>query len=74
MDVAYVQAVRVPLTATERDQVQRAAEASGQTTEQFMRHAILAAAADPFLAALEQAADTVAARARGDVVRHDYAG
>lgn len=36
-----------------------------------MRDAVLAAANDPFLAALEQAADTIAARENR--VQHDYA-
>ncbi|MFD7505440.1 hypothetical protein [Streptomyces sp. NPDC059850] len=74
MDLAQVAALSVSLTATEHDQVQRAATAAGQSVEDFARDAILGAAADPFLAALEQAVDTVTARAAEDQVRHDYAG
>lgn len=53
--------------------MQRAATVSGQSLEEFVRTAILAAAADPFLDALERAADTVAARARTELIQHNYA-
>ncbi|MGY4935839.1 hypothetical protein ACWD7T_33025 [Streptomyces sp. 900116325] len=73
MDVAQAQAFAVPLTAAEQDQVQIAAAAAGKTVDAFMRDAVLDAAHDPFLAALEQAADTIAARSREDQIQHDYA-
>lgn len=72
MDVAQARALTVPLTAAEQDQVQRAAAAAGKTVDAFMRDAVIAAAYDPFLAALERAADTVAARTEDE--QHDYAG
>ncbi|MEU2585290.1 hypothetical protein ABZ612_20480 [Streptomyces avermitilis] len=74
MDVAQAQAFTVPLTVAEQDQVQRAAAAAGKTVDDFMRDAILTDAHDPFLAALEQAATTIAARAAEDRIQHDYAG
>lgn len=67
---ARISALAVPLSAAEQEQVQRAAEVAGKDVEDFMREAVLAAANDPFLIALEQAADTVARRAE---VQHDYA-
>lgn len=70
MDVAQARALTVPLTAAEQDQVQLAAAAAGKTFDEFVRDAILDAANDPFLAALEQAADTIAGRA--DRIQHDY--
>ncbi|MEU2909149.1 MULTISPECIES: hypothetical protein [Streptomyces] len=63
--------VAVPLTAAEQDQVQLAAAAADKTVEEFLRDAVLNAANDPFLAALEQAATTIAGRA--DRIQHDYA-
>jgi uncharacterized protein (DUF1778 family) len=74
MELAQANALTVPLTAAERDRVERAAATAGRSVEEFVRTAVLDAATDPFLAALEQAADTVAARAAEDHVRHDYAG
>ncbi|MEU9355052.1 hypothetical protein AB0D65_29660 [Streptomyces griseoloalbus] len=74
MYVARVSALTVPLTAAEQDQVYRAADAAGKDVEDFMRDAVLAAARDPFLAALEKAADTIAAHDRTDHVQHDFAG
>jgi uncharacterized protein (DUF1778 family) len=71
MRIARVSALAVPLSPAEQDQVYRAAEAAGKDVEDFMREAVLDAANDPFLTALEQAADTVARRA--DTVQHDYA-
>jgi RecA-family ATPase len=73
MDLAPSPAITVPLTPAEQDQVLTAAAAAGQTLEAFTRAAVLDAAHDPFLEALEQAADTIAARAQGDRVQHDYA-
>ncbi|MFG3263023.1 hypothetical protein [Streptomyces bobili] len=73
MDLAQAQPLAALLTAAERDQVQRAATAAGQSLEEFVRTAVLAAAADPFLDALERAADTVAARARTELIQHNYA-
>ncbi|MFF0698362.1 hypothetical protein ACFYU4_37730 [Streptomyces tendae] len=73
MYVARVSALAVPLTAAEQNQVYRAAEAAGKDVDEFMRDAVLAAANDPLLAALEQAVETVTARAQADRVRHDYA-
>ncbi|MEU6093098.1 hypothetical protein ABZ865_41410 [Streptomyces sp. NPDC047085] len=70
MDAAQAQAFTVPLTAAELDQVQRAAAVAGQSIDDFMRTAVLRAANDPFIAALEQAADTIAAR---DRIQYDYA-
>ncbi|MEU1592828.1 hypothetical protein ABZ468_08180 [Streptomyces sp. NPDC005708] len=70
MDAIPAEGLHVPLTAAERRQVVRAAAAAGRTLEEFMRDAVLDAAADPFLMALELAADTIAAR---DHVQHDYA-
>ncbi|MBZ6253565.1 ribbon-helix-helix protein, CopG family [Streptomyces olivaceus] len=74
MDIALCLLAPAPLTADQYAQVQRAAAAAGQSVEEFAREAILDAAADPFLAALEQAVDTVAARTAADKVQHDYAG
>ncbi|MGW3028496.1 hypothetical protein [Streptomyces sp. NPDC001221] len=71
MDVAQSQAATVPLTAAEHDRVQRSAAAAGKTVDDFLRDAVLTAAYDPFLIALEQAADTIAARA--ERIQHDYA-
>ncbi|MFJ4880154.1 hypothetical protein ACIP93_33770 [Streptomyces sp. NPDC088745] len=62
MDADHPQAFTVPLTAAEREQVQLAADAAGKTVDDFIREAILTAAYDPFLAALEQAAGTIASR------------
>jgi uncharacterized protein (DUF1778 family) len=62
MDSKATQALPVALTAAERGQVERAAAAAGLSVEEFMRNAVLEAAADPFLLALEQAAATIAAR------------
>jgi hypothetical protein len=73
MDLPQAQPLAALLTAAELDQVQRAATAAGQSLEEFVRTAVLAAAADPFLAALERAADTVAARARTKQIQHNYA-
>lgn len=70
MDAIPAEGLQLHLTAAERDQVRRAAAAAGQTPGEFMRDAVLDAAADPFLAALEKAADTIAAR---DRIQHDYA-
>ncbi|CAM5237201.1 hypothetical protein [Streptomyces griseomycini] len=73
MDTARAQALTVALTASERERVQHAAAAVGQTVEEFMRTAVLEAAHDPFRVALEQAAETIAARGRAEQVQHDYA-
>jgi uncharacterized protein (DUF1778 family) len=73
MDVAQAQAFTVPLTAAEQDQVQRAAAAAGKTVDDFMRDAVLTAAYDPLVDALERASSTVAARSAADRIRHDYA-
>ncbi|MCD9904577.1 hypothetical protein LUR56_39885 [Streptomyces sp. MT29] len=62
----------LPLTPAEQGQVAHAAAIAGQSVDDFVRAAVLAAATDPFLAALDQAADTIAAR-RGGPVQHDYA-
>ncbi|MCX5182609.1 hypothetical protein [Streptomyces sp. NBC_00268] len=61
----------MPLTDAEQDQVQIAAAAAGKTVDDFLRDVVLTAAYDPFLAALEQAADTIASHA--DRIQHDYA-
>lgn len=74
MDLAQAHALTLPLTAAERDQVERAAATAGRSVEEFVRVAVLDAAADPFLAALEQAVATVAARLAEDRIQHDYAG
>ncbi|WP_409473524.1 plasmid mobilization protein [Streptomyces sp. HC307] len=74
MDLAQAQALSTPLTAAEHDQVQRAAAAAGQSVEEFVRAVVLGAATDPLFAALEQAVDTVVARAADEQIRHDYAG
>ncbi|MFE6639564.1 hypothetical protein ACFVFT_38380 [Streptomyces tendae] len=73
MHVARVSALTVPLTTAEQDQVYRAAETVGKDVDDFMRDAILAAANDPFLAALDQAAETIAARDQDDRIQHGYA-
>lgn len=73
MDVAQPQAVTVPLTAAERARVEAAAAFAGKTVDDFVRDAVLAAAYDPLVDALERAAATVAARGAADQVRHDYA-
>lgn len=72
MDVAQLYTLTASLTAAERGQVERAAAAAGKTVDDFVRDAVLAAADDPFLAALEQAVDTVTRDV--DRARHDYAG
>ncbi|MFJ4988799.1 DUF1778 domain-containing protein [Streptomyces sp. NPDC088732] len=72
MTVAHAQALAVPLTAAQQDQVQRAAATAGKSVEEFMLTAVLDAAQDPFLAALEQAVDTLVARDTAPI-RHDYA-
>ncbi|MET7543342.1 hypothetical protein [Streptomyces sp. NPDC005507] len=73
MDVSHAPTLTVPLTATEQDQVQRAAAATGQTIDEFVRAAVLDAATDPFRDALEQAVATVARLAAEDRIQHDYA-
>ncbi|MFF8789179.1 hypothetical protein [Streptomyces sp. NPDC015125] len=73
MDIARAPALSLPLTAAENDRVQRAAAAAGQSHEEFARAAILDAAADPFLDALERAVDTVLNRTVQDRIQHDYA-
>lgn len=73
MDLAQIPALSMPLTATEHDHVLRAAAATGQSVEEFVRAAVLDAARDPFRDALDQAVDTVI-RAAGDRIQHDYAG
>ncbi|MFJ4084935.1 hypothetical protein ACIP2Z_39080 [Streptomyces iakyrus] len=70
MDVDQAQALTAPLTDAERDQVQLAAAAAGKTVDEYLRDGI-PTAGDPFAAALERAADTIAGR--GDEIRHDYA-
>lgn len=81
MHYARISALAVPLSAAEQEQVHQAAEMAGQDTEDFMRDALVRAAdailgtdADPFDAALEQAAKTIAGRATHDRMQHDYAG
>ncbi|MDI3102088.1 hypothetical protein QJ054_34185 [Streptomyces sp. AN-3] len=73
MELALCLLAPARLTADQYVQVQRAAAAAGQSVEDFARDAILAAANDPFLEALEKAADTIAARDQADRVQHDYA-
>jgi uncharacterized protein (DUF1778 family) len=73
MNHAHALALSAPLTAAQHDQVQRAAEAAGQSVEEFVRTAVIDAATDPFREALEQAVDTVTARSAADRVQHDYA-
>ncbi|MET8696901.1 hypothetical protein ABZV65_30675 [Streptomyces bauhiniae] len=70
MDIARPTPLLAPLTAVEHAEVERAAAAAGQPVEEFVRAAVLDAARDPFLAALDQAVSTIAAR---DQVQHDYA-
>ncbi|MFE1444384.1 hypothetical protein [Streptomyces sp. NPDC058739] len=53
--------------------MKHAAAAAGQTVEEFARDAIIDAAEDPFVAALERAVDTVAARDAEDRIRHSCA-
>ncbi|MFF9901292.1 hypothetical protein [Streptomyces longispororuber] len=71
MNAARPRALTVPLAASELAQVQRAAEAAGQSVDDFVRAAVLEAATDPLRDALEQAVATV--RARGDRIQHEYA-
>ncbi|MFD9397154.1 hypothetical protein ACFWBB_42425 [Streptomyces sp. NPDC060000] len=71
MDVDQAQALTAPLTAAERDQVQLAAAAASKTVDEYLRDGITAAVYDPFAAALERAADTIAGRA--EEIQHDYA-
>lgn len=73
MDVDQAQAVTVPLTAAERHRVELAAAVAGKTTDAFVRDAVIAAAYDPLVDAIERAADTVAARRAADQIRHDFA-
>ncbi|SEE82284.1 hypothetical protein SAMN05216483_6658 [Streptomyces sp. 2131.1] len=70
MDVDQARALTAPLTAAERKQVKLAAAAAGKTAEEYLRDGITTAG-DPFAAALERAAATIAGR--GDEDRHDYA-
>lgn len=72
MDVAQTQVRTVPLTDSEQDQVQIAATAAGKAVDNFLRDAVIAAAFDPFLVALERAADTIASLAPEDSIQHDY--
>ncbi|MGX1268036.1 hypothetical protein [Streptomyces phaeoluteigriseus] len=72
MDVDQAQALTAPLTAAEREQVQLAAAAAGRTVNEYLCDGILTGD-DPFAAALEQAADTIAARNQVERVQHDYA-
>jgi hypothetical protein len=74
VDVAQTQVLTVPLTDAEQDQVQIAATAAGKAVDKFLRDAVLAAAFDPFLVALDRAADTISSHAPEDLVQHDYAG
>lgn len=74
MNVAQARAVTVPLTVAEHDQVEVAAAAAGKTVDNFLRDAVLTAAFDPFLAALERAADTIASLDPEDMIQHGYAG
>lgn len=62
MDLAQAPAVSAPLTPTEYHQMLRAAAAAGLSIDEFVRAAVLDAAADPFRDALEQAVETVADR------------
>ncbi|WP_328491258.1 hypothetical protein [Streptomyces zaomyceticus] len=71
MDIDVAQALTVPLTAAQQAQVRTAAAAMGKPVDVFLRDAVLEAAYDPFLAALNQAADTMASRA--GLIQHDYA-
>ncbi|MFB6629977.1 hypothetical protein ACFCWY_08785 [Streptomyces sp. NPDC056362] len=73
MNFDQAQALTVPLTAAEQVQVERAAAVAGKSVEDFLRDVVLAAAYDPLLAALDQAADTMAAGLRSGRVRHDFA-
>ncbi|MET9776203.1 hypothetical protein ABZ023_18415 [Streptomyces sp. NPDC006367] len=73
MELALCLLAPAPLTPDQYLQVQRAAAAAGKSVEDFARDAILDAAEDPFLAALDRAADTVAAQAQADRLQHDYA-
>ncbi|MFJ7054742.1 hypothetical protein ACIQU7_23830 [Streptomyces albidoflavus] len=59
MDMDQLGSLIVPLTAAERDQVESAAAAAGKTLDAFVRGAVLEAAHDPFLQALEQAGATM---------------
>lgn len=59
-------ALTVPLAAAEQEQVQLAATAAGKTLDDFVPDAVLAGANDPYPAELEQAAHTIAARARAE--------
>ncbi|MEV8344603.1 hypothetical protein [Streptomyces niveus] len=71
MNVDQAQALTTPLTAAERDQVELAAAAAGKSVDEYVRDGITTAAYDPFVAALERAADTIAGRANGDRIQHD---
>ncbi|WP_345670862.1 hypothetical protein [Streptomyces similanensis] len=73
MELGQAHALTVTLTAAEHDQVKRAAAAVGQGPDDFVRTAVLAAAADPFIAALERAAETIAARDQHERIQHDFA-
>lgn len=73
MDHEPFAALTMPLTPAEQSQVKRAAAIAGQPVDDFVRAAVLAAATDPFLAALDQAADTIAGDGQADTVQHDYA-
>ncbi|RZU28266.1 hypothetical protein EV284_6432 [Streptomyces sp. BK022] len=70
MDIACPAPLFASLTAAERVEVERAAAVAGQPVEEFVRAAVLDAARDPFLAALDQAVTTVVTR---DRIQHDYA-
>ncbi|MFI6142409.1 hypothetical protein ACIBCC_29985 [Streptomyces griseus] len=62
------------LTPAEQEQVEWAAAVAGRPVDDFVRDAVLAAAADPLLAALDQAADRVAGvRDFSETAGHGYA-
>ncbi|MER7952054.1 hypothetical protein ABTY59_32150 [Streptomyces sp. NPDC096079] len=71
MDVDQAQSLPVPLTAAQQAQVRAAAASTGKPVDVFLRDAVLEAAYDPFLDALEQAVNTIIRQA--DQIQHNYA-
>ncbi|MFI1532101.1 hypothetical protein [Streptomyces griseus] len=74
MDNQVPAALEQLLTPAEQKQVEWAAAVAGQPVVSFVRDAVLAAAADPLIAALDQAADRVAdLRGFSETARHGHA-
>lgn len=73
MNIDVAHALTVPLTAAQQMQVRTAAAAMGKSVDAFLRDAVLEAANDPLLAALNQAVDTMAGERQSDRDHHHCA-